>query len=154
VKAHRVVRCLDNQLTDGGEVVSLTHWLPFTLQEDSWYSFLLEANWPQGHSASGRIRSIEKSNDIGTRIRDLLACGIVPRLCYRMSHQQPLPSNNSNTYQSEDRARKAFINNTQTSVQTYFILMAVQYNLNYTKVYSNSVEPLRWPREAKTCNTI
>jgi hypothetical protein len=28
---------LDNQLTDGGEVVSLTR------QEDSWYSFLLEA---------------------------------------------------------------------------------------------------------------
>jgi hypothetical protein len=31
---------LDNRLTDGGEVVSLTHRLPFTPQEDSWYSFL------------------------------------------------------------------------------------------------------------------
>jgi hypothetical protein len=30
---------LDNWLTDGGEVVSLTHRPPFTLQEDSWYLF-------------------------------------------------------------------------------------------------------------------
>jgi hypothetical protein len=34
---------LDNRLTDGGEVVSLTCRPPFTPQEDSWYSFLLEA---------------------------------------------------------------------------------------------------------------
>jgi hypothetical protein len=27
----------DNQLTDGGEVVSLTRWSPFTPQEVSWY---------------------------------------------------------------------------------------------------------------------
>jgi hypothetical protein len=33
---------LDNQHTDGGEV-SLTRRPPFTHQEDSWYSFLLEA---------------------------------------------------------------------------------------------------------------
>jgi hypothetical protein len=34
----------DNQLTDGGEVVNLI-WRPFAFysQEDSWYSFLLEA---------------------------------------------------------------------------------------------------------------
>jgi hypothetical protein len=38
---------LDSRLTDGGEVVSLTRRPPFTPQEDSWYSFLLEA---------GRIR--------------------------------------------------------------------------------------------------
>jgi hypothetical protein len=38
---------MDNQLTDGGEVVSLTHQLPFTPQEDSWYSFLLEAVNPR-----------------------------------------------------------------------------------------------------------
>jgi hypothetical protein len=32
---------------------------------------------PKGHSAAGRIRSIEKSNDlIGTRTRDLPACSI------------------------------------------------------------------------------
>jgi hypothetical protein len=33
---------------------------PFT----PWYSFLLEVSRPQAHSAAGRIRSIEKSNDL------------------------------------------------------------------------------------------
>jgi hypothetical protein len=32
----------DIRLTGGGEVVSLTRRTPFTPQEDSWYSFLLE----------------------------------------------------------------------------------------------------------------
>jgi hypothetical protein len=36
---------------------------------------------PQGHSAGGRIRSIEKYNYlIGARTRDLLACSIVPQV--------------------------------------------------------------------------
>jgi hypothetical protein len=35
--------CLYSRLTDGCEVVSLTRRPPFTPQEDSWYSFLLEA---------------------------------------------------------------------------------------------------------------
>jgi hypothetical protein len=35
---------------------------------------------PQGHSAAGRIRSIEKSNDlIGIRSRNFPACSIVPQ---------------------------------------------------------------------------
>jgi hypothetical protein len=34
---------LDNRLTDGGKVVSATRRPRFTSQEDSWYSFLLEA---------------------------------------------------------------------------------------------------------------
>jgi hypothetical protein len=34
---------LDNRLTDGGKVVSLTRRLSLIPQEDSWYSFLLEA---------------------------------------------------------------------------------------------------------------
>jgi hypothetical protein len=33
----------------------------------------------QGHSAAGRIRSIEKIHLIGTRTRDLPACSIVPQ---------------------------------------------------------------------------
>jgi hypothetical protein len=33
---------LNNRLTDGGEVVSLTRRPLFTPQEDSWHSFLLE----------------------------------------------------------------------------------------------------------------
>jgi hypothetical protein len=40
---------LDNQLTDGSQVVSLTH-LPVAIcpQEDSWYSFLLQAESTPG----------------------------------------------------------------------------------------------------------
>jgi hypothetical protein len=34
---------LDIRFTDGSKFVSLTHRPPFTPQEDSWYSFLLEA---------------------------------------------------------------------------------------------------------------
>jgi hypothetical protein len=49
-------------------------------QQDSWYSFLLEAGRPQGHIAVGRIRSTEKSNDlIGNRTGDLPVCSIVPQ---------------------------------------------------------------------------
>jgi hypothetical protein len=39
---------LDNWLTDAGEVVSLMRWPPFTSQEYSWYSFLLEAESTPG----------------------------------------------------------------------------------------------------------
>jgi hypothetical protein len=34
---------------------------------------------PHGHSAAGRIRPIEKSNDIEIRTRDHPACSIVPQ---------------------------------------------------------------------------
>jgi hypothetical protein len=34
---------------------------------------------PHGHSATGRIRSIEKSNGIGNRTRDHPDCSIVPQ---------------------------------------------------------------------------
>jgi hypothetical protein len=40
--------CLDSRLTDGGKVVSPTHRPLFTLQEGSWYSFLLEAESTPG----------------------------------------------------------------------------------------------------------
>jgi hypothetical protein len=39
---------LDNRLTDGTDVVSLTRWSPFTPQENSWYWFLLEAESTPG----------------------------------------------------------------------------------------------------------
>jgi hypothetical protein len=39
----RISHFLDNWLKDGDEFVSLMHWPHFTRQEDSWYSFLLEA---------------------------------------------------------------------------------------------------------------
>jgi hypothetical protein len=44
----RLKHFLHNRLTDGGEDVSLTHQPPFTPQEDSWYSFLLEAELTPG----------------------------------------------------------------------------------------------------------
>jgi hypothetical protein len=48
----------------------------------SWYSFLLEAESTQGHSASGRIRSIEKIHVIGIGTRDVPPCSIVPQPTY------------------------------------------------------------------------
>jgi hypothetical protein len=48
MEAQRVVRRQDNQLTDGSKVVSPTHQPPFTPQEDSGYSFLLEAESTPG----------------------------------------------------------------------------------------------------------
>jgi hypothetical protein len=65
----RLSHFLDNRLTDDGEVVSLTRRPPFNPRRMS---------RPQGHSAAGRIRSIEKSNDlIGNRTHGLLALSIV-----------------------------------------------------------------------------
>jgi hypothetical protein len=43
-----VPQYLDNQLTDGGKVVSLTRRPPFSPQEGSRYSFLLEAESTPG----------------------------------------------------------------------------------------------------------
>jgi hypothetical protein len=48
----RLPHFLYGRLTDGGEVVSLTHWLPFTPQEDTWYSSLLEAESTPGPQCS------------------------------------------------------------------------------------------------------
>jgi hypothetical protein len=75
----RLKRFLDNRLTDGGEVISPTHRPPFSPQEDSWYSFLLDAASIPGPYAAGRVRSIEKSNDIRIRTHDLPACSMMPQ---------------------------------------------------------------------------
>jgi hypothetical protein len=86
VKAHRVVAlifCLESRLTDGGQVVSPKRLPPFTPQEDSWYSFLLEAESPQGHSAAGNIRKIEKMHFMWTRSRDIPVCSIGANVAIR-----------------------------------------------------------------------
>jgi hypothetical protein len=46
----KIPHFLDNWLIDAGEIVSLRHRPPFTPppQEDSWYSFLLEAQSTPG----------------------------------------------------------------------------------------------------------
>jgi hypothetical protein len=44
----RLSHFLDNRFTDGGQVASLKRRPPFTPQEDSWYSFLLEAELTPG----------------------------------------------------------------------------------------------------------
>jgi hypothetical protein len=44
----RLPHFLDNRLTNGGEFVSLTRRPSFTPQEDSWYSFPLEAESTPG----------------------------------------------------------------------------------------------------------
>jgi hypothetical protein len=51
---------LDNQLTDGGKVISLTCQLPFTPRKIHG-THLLGMSRPQGHSAAGRFRYIEKN---------------------------------------------------------------------------------------------
>jgi hypothetical protein len=47
---------LDNRLTDGGKVVSVTRRPRLTPKKIFWYSFLLEAESTPGPSAAGRIR--------------------------------------------------------------------------------------------------
>jgi hypothetical protein len=80
---------LDNQLTDGSEVVSLMCQLPFTPRRIPGAHSCWRLSWPQGHGAAGRIWSIEKSNDlIGNRTHDLPACSIVPRECNYISKMQ------------------------------------------------------------------
>jgi hypothetical protein len=70
---------LGNRLQDVGKTLSLTRRPPFTPQDDSWYSFLLETgSTHRAISAAGRIRSIAKIYLIGTSTRDHTACNIVP----------------------------------------------------------------------------
>jgi hypothetical protein len=76
----RLPHFLDSRLVDGGEVVSLTRRPPFTPRKIPGTHLCYRLSGPHGHSAAGRIRSIEKCSDhIGNRTRDLPACSIVPQ---------------------------------------------------------------------------
>jgi hypothetical protein len=79
MKTSRVPQFLDNLLTDSSEVASLVHWPPFTPKR---FLVLISVRGcqTQGHSVAGRIRSIEKSNDLfGNQTCDLPACSIRPQ---------------------------------------------------------------------------
>jgi hypothetical protein len=77
----RLPHFLDSRLTDDDEVVSLTRWPPFTPQEDSWYSFLLEVESTLGPYWGWKnyVNWKESNDPIGNRIRNLPAFNIVPR---------------------------------------------------------------------------
>jgi hypothetical protein len=63
---------LDNRLTDGGEVSSLTRRPRFIPKEEFCYPLCERLSGPQIHSAARRIRSTEKSNNlIENRTSDL-----------------------------------------------------------------------------------
>jgi hypothetical protein len=47
-------------ITYGGVVVSRTHRPRFIPQEDSWFIFLLEAEWALGHSLAERLGKLKK----------------------------------------------------------------------------------------------
>jgi hypothetical protein len=60
---------LDNRCTDGGKVVSLTRWPPFTPRKIHGTHLLVSR--PQGHNMAGRIRLTEKSNDFNGELNPL-----------------------------------------------------------------------------------
>jgi hypothetical protein len=95
----RLPHFLDTWLTDGGEVVSLTRRLIFTPRKIPGTHFSSRLSRPQGHSAGGRVRSTEKSDDpIGNRTRDLPACSIGPQPSTLSSAPDVNIRNNSATY--------------------------------------------------------
>jgi hypothetical protein len=59
----RLPHFLYSRFTDGGEVVSLTRLPPFTPRLISGTHSYYRLSRPQRHSAAGRIRSVEISND-------------------------------------------------------------------------------------------
>jgi hypothetical protein len=60
MEAHRGLRrrvsYIDNQLSDGGEVVSLARRPPFTPKKTPGTHFCQRLSRPQGHNAAGKIR--------------------------------------------------------------------------------------------------
>jgi hypothetical protein len=76
----RLPHFLFNRPTDGGKFVSLKRRAPFTLKKNLGTHFCYMLSRPQGHSAAGRIRLIEKLNNlVGDRTPDLPVCRIVPQ---------------------------------------------------------------------------
>jgi hypothetical protein len=77
-KTSKLPHSLDNRLIYGGEAVRLSHRPPFSPRKILGTHFCQRLSRPQGHSAVGRIRYIEKSNNlIGIRTRDFSACSVM-----------------------------------------------------------------------------
>jgi hypothetical protein len=74
----RLVHFLDSRITDGGDV-GPTRRQPFTPKKIPGTQFCWRLSGLQRHNAAGRIRSTEKSNDIGYRTRDHPANSTVPQ---------------------------------------------------------------------------
>ena len=65
---------------EGGKVVSPTHWPPLRPGNIPGTHFCYRLSRSQGHSVTGRIMSMIKSNDIiRNQTHDLLACSAVPQ---------------------------------------------------------------------------
>jgi hypothetical protein len=60
----RLPHFADNRLTSGAEFLTLTRWPPFTPTKIPGTHFCQRLSQSQGHSAAGRIRSVEISNDL------------------------------------------------------------------------------------------
>jgi hypothetical protein len=66
------------RLTVGGEIVSLMGRPPFTPRKNSGTHFCQRLSQPQGYTATGRIMSTEKFNDLIAKLtRDLLVCSFL-----------------------------------------------------------------------------
>jgi hypothetical protein len=86
MKAHRAVRRRGSHIfyTIGSQMVVRLSALhadhPLAPRKIPGTHFCQRPSWPQGHSVAGRVRSIEKSNDlIGIQTHNLPACSTVPQ---------------------------------------------------------------------------
>jgi hypothetical protein len=78
----RIPHCLDNRLTDGGKVVSPTHWPHSTSPKHDFSASDTHScqglSKPQGQVRKEGLGKMKKINDlIGSRTRDLPTCSVV-----------------------------------------------------------------------------
>jgi hypothetical protein len=69
----RLPHFIDNWLTDIGEVVNLTCYLPSSPQADSWFSFLLEVESSPGLEGLGRLKNPMTSSGLEPMTFQLVA---------------------------------------------------------------------------------
>jgi hypothetical protein len=93
----RIPHCLDNRLIDGGKIVSplhRPHSIPQKHLSVSCTDFCYRLSKPQGLVLPEGLGKLKKLiNLIGSGIRDLPACSVVPS-----STLQRAPANNNNNF--------------------------------------------------------